>query len=118
MFKHARKLVLMPLVVLSASAFACNASYTVHLQTFGEGVLVELRAGAPGASRVARSAQSTGGTVSFSDLCPGGYFLAIGNEESVSVGPVRFFENDHTYTSRIALQKGSGNLTRRSRKSL
>lgn len=97
---------------------ACNIDFTIHLETFGEGVLVELRTGKPGASKVVRSTRSTGGTVNFSALCPGPHFVAIGNDDSVSVTPSRVFENDVSYTSRITMQKGSGNVDRKSRKSL
>jgi hypothetical protein len=99
-------------------AFACSVEYTVHLETFGEGVLVELRSGRPGNSRVVRTTRSNGGTVYFSPLCAGNYFLAIGNDDSVSVTPTRFFEDDASYTSRITIRKGSGNVERKSRKSL
>lgn len=118
MHRLIRRSIFLVMLALGGPALACTVNYTVHLQTFGEGVLVELRMGVPGASRVARAERSAGGTVVFSGLCPGNYFLAIGNEDSVSVGPIRAFENDYAYTSRITLQKGSGNLANRSRKSL
>ncbi len=66
------------------SASACNTVYNITLQTFGEGVLVELRSGTPGNSRVVQSRRSNGGAVNFGKLCPGNYFLAIGNDDSVS----------------------------------
>lgn len=103
---------------VSSVAQACNVEFQVTLETFGEGVLVELRGGAPGASRVIRSTRSSGGSVLFQPLCPGNYFLAIGNGDSVSVTPVRKFENDTTYTSRITVQRGSGNVSKRPRGSL
>ena len=102
----------------SNAALACNTQWNITLETFGEGVLVELRMGAPGSSRVVKAKPSSGGTVIFSALCAGNYFLAIGNDESVSVTPVRQFQDNATYSSRITLQRGSGNVSRQSRKSL
>ena len=103
---------------LASTATACSITYSIELNTFGEGVLVELRAGTPGNSRVVRSARSHGGTVVFSPLCPGRYFLAIGNDDSVNVTPTQFLQDERDYTSRITLQRGSGNVSHRSRKSL
>lgn len=106
------------LLFLNGAAFACSAQYNITLETFGEGVLVELRSGSPGKSKVVRSARSTGGNVNFSGLCQGNYFLAIGNSESVSVTPVRFVQDGAVYTSRIATQRGSGNVSKQSRSGL
>lgn len=111
-------LVIAGFALLGNAAFACNTEFNITLETFGEGVLVELRTGKPGNSRVVKSTRSSGGNVSFAPLCPGNYFLAIGNEESVSVTPVRNFQDDSVYSSRITLQRGSGNVSRQSRKSL
>jgi hypothetical protein len=44
--------------------------------------------------------------------------LAIGNDDSVSVTPVREFREGVSYNSTITITKGSGNISRRSRKSL
>ncbi len=81
----------------STNANACNIDFSIELQTFGENVTVELRNGAPGRSRPVTSQRSKGGRVSFANLCPGRYFLAIGNDDSVSVTPVRQFENDQLH---------------------
>lgn len=97
---------------------ACNVAFNIELQTFGENVAVELRSGVPGSSRPVQTHGSQGGHVGFSNLCPGSYFLAIGNDDNVSVTPVRQFEMDHIYNSRITMQRGSGNVARKSRKSL
>ena len=105
-------------LALSFSATACNIDFNIELQTFGENVNVELRRGTPGKSRPVTSHRSQGGHVGFSDLCPGSYFLAIGNDDYVSVTPTRQFEMDHVYSSRITMQKGSGNVSKQSRKSL
>jgi hypothetical protein len=103
---------------VSASTYACDVNFNVELQTFGESVTVELRSGSPGRSRPVASRKSQGGQVSFSKLCPGSYFLAIGNDDNVSVTPVKQFQDDHDYSSRITLQRGAGNVSKQSRKSL
>jgi hypothetical protein len=97
---------------------ACESNYLIQLETFGEGVRVELRAGAPGSSKVVNSSFSTGGQVRFTRLCAGTYFLAIGNGEDVSVTPVRYYEDYTNYSSSIVIQRGSGNVSKKSRKSL
>ncbi len=111
-------IVLVFCLLVSYTAQACNIDFSIDLQTFGENVTVELRTGAPGRSRPVASQRSQGGRVSFDSLCPGSYFLAIGNDDSVSVTPVRQFESDHGYSSRITLQRGAGNVSKQSRKSL
>lgn len=96
----------------------CDIAYSVQLETMGEDVLIELRAGHPGRSQVERAKKTAGGTVSFESICPGPHFFAIGNSESVQVGPVRQLEAGASYTGRIVMQRGSGNMERRSRASL
>lgn len=103
---------------LSFGAIACNIELKIELQTFGENVIVELRKGSPGNSRPVKSQRSQGGQVRFDSLCPGNYFLAIGNDDSVSVTPVRNFEENVSYSSRITMQRGSGNVSKQSRKNL
>lgn len=105
-------------LILMPAAHACSTVWNIFLETFGEGVTVELRAGAPGSSKVVATRQSHGGQVGFARLCAGNYFLAIGNEEQVSVTPVRTFQNNASYSSRIIVQPGAGNVTTRSRSSL
>ena len=105
-------------LVTAGSTFACNTEYNITLETFGEGVLVELRSGSPGSSSVIRSTKSSGGLVRFNSLCPGNYFLAIGNGDNVSVTQPRYLENESIYTGRITMQRGSGNVSNKSRKSL
>jgi len=100
------------------NALECNVSYTVSLQTIGEGVTVELRQGMPGNSRAIKTSYSSGGNVFFSGLCPGSYFLAIGNGESVSVTPVRSFETGIDYTSTLTMQRGTGNVSSRRKSDL
>lgn len=105
-------------VAISSSAYACNTEYNITLETFGQGVLVELRSGNPGTSRVVQSKRSNGGAVNFVNLCPGNYFLAIGNDDSVNVTQTRYFDADAIYTGRIVMQRGSGNVSNKSRKNL
>ena len=100
------------------AASTCNIDYDIELQTFGEHLSVELRIGSPGSSRIVKTKSSQGGRVSFSSLCAGGYFVAIGNDDYVSVTPVRQFASDRSYSSQITLQRGSGNVSRQSRKTL
>jgi hypothetical protein len=105
-------------MMFCGSAIACSIDFTINLETFGEGVTVELRTGTPGNSRIVKTQRSTGGTVFFGGLCPGSYFLAIGNGESVSVTPVRQFEDYGRYTSTLRMQRGSGNVSKKSRNAL
>jgi|TARA_B110000261_G_C12940694_1_gene300331 hypothetical protein len=111
-------------IVISIFAFhsnillACNIDYNIDLNTFGKKVLVELRLGTPGNSSVVVAKRSNGGLVSFTKLCSGGYFLAIGDDESVNVTPVRQFEDFYSYQSSIEMTMGAGNLSSRSRSSL
>ncbi|EGV16136.1 hypothetical protein [Thiocapsa marina] len=105
-------------LTLLPAAQACDTTWDITLVTFGEGVSIELRAGSPGTSRVLATRQSSGGHVVFSNLCAGDYFLAIGNNETVNVTPVRTFEDGADYQSRITVQTGSGNVSTRSRSSL
>lgn len=118
MLNSSRSLILALLMGMAGAAAACNIEYSIELNTFGEGVQVELRAGTPGSSRVVRTSRSSGGAVVFSPLCADTYFLAIGNDDSVSVTQPRYFQEDRRYTSRITVQRGGGNVTRSSRKSL
>lgn len=96
----------------------CTTTYNISLETFGEGVTVELRKGFPGNSTQVDVAHSSGGNVRFSGICSGSYFLAIGNSESVSVTPVKSFENNMEYSSSIRMQRGSGNVSTKRRSEL
>jgi len=112
---------LLALLSAAPAAAACNTTLTVNLKE-GEGtrdgITVELRLGVPGSSRVVRRADSSGGRVYFSGLCPGSYFMAIGNQDYVEVTPVHQFEGNMRYESTISLQTGTGNVSHRSRKDL
>jgi hypothetical protein len=103
---------------VAPAAAACVTSLTVHLQTTGQGVTVELHHGVPGSSIIVASQDSSGGRVHFPDLCPGSYFMAIGNGDDVEVTPVHQFDDDMNYESTISYQRGAGNITHKSRKDL
>jgi hypothetical protein len=98
--------------------WSCNITFDIALETFGEGVTVELRFGYPGHSSVVKTTQSWGGSVNFNGLCPGSYFIAIGNSDSVSVTPVRDFVTNTAYRSTIRMQRGSGNVSSKRRSEL
>ena len=107
---------LAPLSTVRAEA-VCSTTLKVTLPD-GDGVSVELRSGNPGASRVVSRKASVGGHVTFSGICPGTYFMAIGNQDSVQVTPVHQFDDDMNYDSTISMQNGSGNIGHRSRADL
>lgn len=106
----------------------CTASYTIDVtvelsSTITQSdnrVMVELRQGAPGASTVFDTKYFEGktGTVSFSQMCAGSYFIAIGNGDSVAIGPVRQFSESQTVRTRVRVTPSSGNVSTRSRRSL
>lgn len=105
--------------VFSSQAFAnCDIDYSVNLKTLGQSVIVELRNGVPGKSQVVSTKRSSGGAVNFDALCAGKYFLAIGDDESVDVTPVRTFEEGHGYSSEIVTQRRHGNVSKKKRSSL
>ena len=52
----------------------CSTSWTIQLETFGEGVTVELRQGVPGTSKVLGTEHSSGGTVFFRNLVLARFF--------------------------------------------
>ena len=96
----------------------CDISFAINIESFGEDVSVELRRGEPGSSRYIGTRRIRGGSVRFLNLCPGSYFVAIGNSDTVSVTPTRQFLKSHVYTSRLTIQKGSGNVTQQKRTNL
>lgn len=100
------------------AAAACVTTLTVHLQTSAAGVTVELHRGVPGSSTIVATRESTGGGVYFPNLCPGSYFMAIGNDDDVEVTPVHQFNDDMRYESTISYQRGAGNVTHKSRRDL
>jgi len=106
----------------------CAASYvidvTVELSsqiTQNESrILVELRQGSPGTSKVFDKQYIEGrtGTVSFSNMCAESYFITIGNGEIVAVGPVRQFGKSESRHTRVRVTQSSGNIGTRSRSGL
>jgi hypothetical protein len=104
---------LAPWSAASAQA-ACDTTLKVNLPD-GDGVSVELRSGTPGSSQVVSRKTSVGGHVTFSGICPGSYFMAIGNQDAVEVTPVHVFDDDMSYESTISMQSGTGNIGRRQR---
>ena len=111
-------IILVVALILAPTANACTTIWNIVLETFGEGVTIELRSGTPGDSKVVRTRQSSGGEVGFGNLCAGNYFLAIGNGDEVNVTPVRTFEDRASYSSKITVQYGAGNVSSRSRSAL
>ena len=110
------------------TASACSTVYTVHLEVelspeitqSGENILIELRNGRVGRSHVVNSQRFHGrqGTVSFSGLCAGSYFVDIGNADLVAVGPVHDFEDASQYESTIRVAFSKGNVATRRRSEL
>lgn len=104
--------------LIVSPALACSSSLPVDLETFGNGVSIELRRGAPGRSTVVQTRASSGGAVHFPGLCGGSYFMAIGGGETVNVTPVRQFGDADTRRSRLRVVPSSGNARGAHRKSL
>lgn len=80
-----------PLPAMPAAA-ACSTTLAVNFQDTNGATVVELRLGVPGSSRLVDRKEPSGGSVNFSGLCPGSYFLAIGDQDYVGVTPVHQFE--------------------------
>ena len=106
----------------------CLASYTINVtvtfsSTITQGqnrIMVELRQGTPGASKVVDTKHFEGqtATVGFSQMCAGSYFIAIGNGDSVAVGPVRQFSDGQSVRTNVRVTQSSGNVGTRSRSGL
>lgn len=105
-------------IFLAVPTLACNIDYGVNLKTLGASMTVELRLGMPGNSKLVETRRSSGGKVQFVGLCPGNYFLAIGNEEYVDVTPIRNFQDGYSYESEIQLKRGPGNIDKKKRSGL
>jgi hypothetical protein len=112
----------------AVAAERCAASYiidvTVELSSQitqnDNRVLVELRQGSPGASKVFDKKYFEGrtGTVRFSNMCAGSYFIAIGNGETVAVGPVRQFGSNQSVHTHVQVTHSHGNIGTKSRSGL
>jgi hypothetical protein len=120
--------VLSAFIPARAVAAECLTRLTVNLTVElspqlgkpGEDLVIELRQGVPGNSRVATFQKFRGrtGTAFFYNLCAGPYFMAIGNGPKVAVTPVREFNGTANFRSTIRLTFGSGNVDTRSRSGL
>ena len=96
----------------------CNISFKVTLETYGANVNVELRVGEIGNSFPIVVKQASGGELDYLGLCPGRYFIAIGDDKNVSTTPVEDFVSGKKYTSRVHLTKGVGNMGNARRETL
>jgi hypothetical protein len=111
------------IALASAEASACSTTLTVNLTVelepvdAGKNLLIELRQGAVGHSKVVNRQHFRGrtGTVYFAELCAGSYFMDIGNGPPVAVTPVREFDDGQRYVSTIRVSFTSGNVARRRR---
>jgi len=126
--QRTKELATLPSQVSRQSPSRFAAGYTIDVTvefsstiTAGENrVMVELRQGVPGASSVfdTKYFEGRSATVSFSNMPAGSYFIAIGNGDSVAVGPVRQFSNGQRVHTRVHVTPSSGNISTRSRRSL
>src|SRR5208282_1813175 len=102
-------------------AAGCSTSLTVHLTVELPGergdVLIELRQGVVGQSTVVRSEKFHGqtGTVYFTNLCAGSYFMDIGNGRQVAVTPIHEYGNGDRIESTITVTSGGGNVSNQPR---
>lgn len=109
-------------------AVKCTASYAISLTielnsrfTNGETkILVELREGVVGHSKVFGTDHFVGRTASvgFSNMCAGTYFIALGNGSEVLVGPTRVFSDGQRVSTRLVVTGSAGNVGTRPRSSL
>ena len=112
----------------SGSLAGCSALYTINLTvelgsdlTNGkDNVLVELRQGAPGTSKVLNKKEFAGrsATVVFSGLCAGPYFIDVGNRDKVAVGPVHDIRGGQQLNTTVRVTSSMGNIGVRSRNGL
>jgi hypothetical protein len=112
----------------SAALAACATSLTVNLTVElspelapkGQDVLIELRQGVVGHSKVVNSQKfhGTTGTVSFANLCAGSYFMDIGNGNAVAVTPEHQFADNFHYQSTIKVTFANGNVATKKRDEL
>lgn len=111
-------------LVVTTGAMACSTSLTVNLtvQLAAEhgDVLIELREGVVGHSRVVNRQKFRGltGTVYFTNLCAGSYFMDIGNGSQVAVTPVHQFGDGERRESTIRVSFTTGNVSNLPRSSL
>jgi len=106
---------------------SCSASYSITLNVdlnskFTNGnteIMVELRQGTVGNSKIFDTKYFVGrnASVAFSKMCPGAYFIALGNGSQVLVAPTRNFSEGQHVSSNLTVSS-SGNVGARSRNSL
>lgn len=119
---------LIPTALPLAANAACSTNLTVNLTVelspalakAGEDILIELRQGVVGRSKVINSQKFHGktGTVFFGNLCAGSYFMDIGNGQLVAVTPVHEFGDNGRYVSTIRVSFSEGNVATRNRNEL
>lgn len=104
----------------SSYALDIQVQFTSEIAQGQNRIMVELRQGLPGTSSVFDTKYFEGqtATVYFSQMPAGSYFVAIGNGDSVAVGPVHAFGNGQSLRSTIRVTYSSGNVGTRSRSSL
>ena len=103
-----------------AKAAHCLGSYTINLTVelsseltnSHRNISIELREGVVRNSIVVDTKQFVGhsGTVVFSGLCTGSYFIDIGNGSTVAVGPVHVLRNSEHIHSTIQVTLSQGNI--------
>jgi uncharacterized protein (DUF2141 family) len=118
----------LPISLSFAANAACSTSLTVNLTVelspalakAGEDILIELRQGVVGHSKVMNSQKFHGktGTVFFGNLCAGSYFMDIGNGQLVAVTPVHEFGDNGRYVSTIRVTFSNGNVATKNRNEL
>jgi hypothetical protein len=107
---------------------SCSSSYAINLTVDlspeltnrDDNLLIELRRGVVGNSKIVDTKHFVGhnGTVTFSDICGGSYFIDIGNGSKVAVGPVHVFEDNQHIHSTIRVTYSNGNVGTMSRRGL
>lgn len=112
----------------SSVAANCSASYTINLTVelspeltnSKPSVLIELRQGAVGNSKVVDKKEFAGrsATVVFASLCSGSYFIDIGNGESVAVGPIHTLRDNRHLNTTVRVSFSQGNISTMSRNRL
>jgi hypothetical protein len=103
-----------------AVAGKCLSSYTIgltvelspELTNRDDNILVELRQGVVGQSKIADIKHFAGhnGSVVFLNICAGSYFIDIGNGSKVAVGPVHVFGDDQHIQTTVRVTYSNGNV--------
>lgn len=112
----------------SSIAANCSASYTINLMVelspeltnSKDSVLIELREGAVGNSKVVDKKEFVGlsAIVVFASLCSGSYFIDIGNGESVAVGSTHTLRDNQHLNTTVRVSFTQGNISTMSRNRL